>query len=408
MPVSGVPSDPRKAGRTGDPVELTRALVAVPSVNPELSPAGTGEAEAVGLCAEWLTGWGFDVEVVETEPGRPSLVARLGQGAPRTLLNGHLDTVGVEGMEVAPFDPVVRDGRILGRGSCDMKSGVAAILAVARKLAKEPQSFPGTLVIALTSDEEHASIGLVDLLERGLVADRAVVTEPTSLALCPANRGFVWTHLRFRGRAAHGSRPDLGRDAIRSAGYVLAALDGYEDEVNERPAHPLLGRESVHAGTISGGSTPSIYPARCELLLESRTLPGQDPDHVLSVVRRTLERAAQRDPHQDVTLEEGLSRPGAEIPSDHPLVQDLMQACRAEGLEPRLKGMSAWVESAYLIEAGIPALCFGPGAIEDAHTSTESVSIEEIQQATRVLERWVCSPPSKGDDPASAPKSGDG
>ena len=383
--------DPRHAGRTGDPVELTRALVRVPSVNPQLSPDGTGEAEAIGLCADWLTDWGFQTEVLKTEPGRPSLVARIGDGAPRTLLCGHLDTVGTEGMEVDPFDPVIRDGRIFGRGSCDMKSGVAAILAVGRAIARKPDGFPGTLIIALTSDEEHASIGLLDLLEHGLTADRAVVTEPTSLALCPANRGFVWANLTFRGRAAHGSRPELGRDAIRSAGYVLAALDGYEAEMRRRASHPLLGGASIHAGTIQGGTTPSIYPAECTLVLEARTLPGEGPDLVTAAVRRMVERAGERDPDQDVTVQTGLSRPGAEIAADHPLVQSLSRACRDEGLEPRLAGMSAWVESAFLIEAGIPALCFGPGALEDAHTSTESVSIEEIRQATRILERWVRS-----------------
>lgn len=367
---------------------MTRVLVSIPSVNPDLSKGAAGEADVTRVCEDWLRSWGFRVEVVETKPGRPSLVARLGEGRPRTILNGHTDTVGVEGMTISPFEPRVENGDLLGRGSCDMKAGLAAILAAARRLALGNEPFPGELIVVFTADEEFASIGLRDLLDRGgLEADRAVVTEPTSLALCVANRGFTWTHVEVEGRAAHGSRPDLGRDAIRGAGRILAELDAFE--AGAQTTHPLLAPTSIHAGTIRGGTAPPVYPAHCEMVLEARTLPGQTPDHVVEGVRAAVERARAVDPELTARVRAGLSRPAAELDGDHPLVTDLSAALRAEGREPTVTGMSAWVESAWFIDAGIPALCFGPGAIDRAHTADEAVPVEEIRVAARVLERFV-------------------
>lgn len=378
---------------TPDPVELARALVAIPSVNPSLSPDGSGEARIAEVCAGWLRGWGFGVEVVETEPERASVLARVGRGRPRTILNGHLDTVGVDGMSIEPFDPMVRDGMLHGRGSCDMKGGIAAVLAAAARLAAAPDSLPGELVVALTADEEHSSIGLRDLLDRGLGADRAIVAEPTSLALQVANQGFLWARVRVGGKAAHGSRADVGRDAIRGAGRILAGLDEYEAELARGEPHPLLGHGTIHAGTIRGGSAPSVYPAECEFVLEARTLPGEAPPDVLGRLERMAARALDVEKDAGAPLEvevrEELFRPGGEVPRDAAVVRELEHACRAEGLEPRIEGMSAWVESAWFVEAGIPALCFGPGSIADAHSSAESVPVEEIRGAARVLERFA-------------------
>jgi acetylornithine deacetylase len=379
----------RKAAHSADPVDLTRAMVAVPSVNPSLSGGGTGEEAVTRLCRDWLIEWGLEVEWIESDPGRPSLVARIGEGRPRTILNGHTDTVGVEGMRIDPFDPVLRDGRLLGRGSCDMKAGLGAILAAARRLAADPQAWPGELIVALTADEEHTSIGLRELLDGGIEADRAIVTEPTSLAISPANKGFFWAKVHVEGRAAHGSRPDLGVDAIRGAGLILAALDTYNVELTFTDPHPLLGQGSIHAGTIRGGTTPSVYPADCHMILEARTLPGEDPGEVLNRLERVVAQARTKDPRLRARIEGDLYRAGAEVATDSDLVRELSAACEADGLAPRLEGMTAWVESAWFVEAGIPAVCFGPGSIELAHTDAESVPVEEIRQAARILERVV-------------------
>lgn len=379
-------------GAPNDVLGMTRALVAIPSVNPDL----VGDVEAAGeeamarCCAAWLKGWGYDVDISRPVPGRASVLARRSGARPgRTLLlNGHLDTVGTEGMTIDPFDPVVRDGRLYGRGSCDMKSGIAAVLEVARSFAGREDA-AGELIVALTADEEYGSVGMSDLLNNGLRADAAVVTEPTSLALMSANKGFLVIRTVVRGFAAHGSRPDLGRDAIRGAGRILAAFDVFEREAAEAEPHPLLGRGTIHAGTIRGGSAVSVYPDRCELVLEARCLPGEDQEVVVARFSAVLAEARRRDPDLAVEVEPVLFRPGTEIHTGHELVRELSDALRAEGEEVRIEGMSAWVESALLNEAGIPALCFGPGSIEQAHTADEFVPVDEVERGFRVLERFA-------------------
>lgn len=379
--------DPQEI-QTGDPLALARALVATPSVNPELDPAGTGEAAVAELAADWLRAWGFAVELVDAAPGRPSVLARLERGPGRSLiLNGHLDTVGVDGMTIDPFDPVVRDGRLWGRGSADMKGGVAAALAAGRDAASG--DFNGTLIVALTADEEEQGRGARRLVEEGLTADGAVVCEPTGLDIMSAHKGFTWLELTFRGRAAHGSRPDRGVDAIRHAGLFLSRLDALEAALEEREPHPLLGAGSVHAGTIRGGTAPSVYPASCTLTLERRTLPGESAEAFRTEVEFVLGQLRSRVPALDTVQEVTLHRDGSEVPPDHPLVDAVADAARSAGVEPTTAGMTAWVEAVTFNAAGTPALCFGPGSIDAAHSADESVAVREIRAAHRTLRALV-------------------
>lgn len=382
----GIAGAVKKRAASGDPVALAQALVAVPSVNPAMEAGGAGEREIAELCAGWLEDWGFDVAVAEPAPRRANVLARLGGGERRLVLNGHLDTVGVAGMTVAPFGAEVRDGRLWGRGACDMKGGVAALLAAARRVAADGE-LAGELLVALTSDEEHASLGMRSLVESSLEADAAVVCEPTNLAVMPAHKGFVWVELIFRGRAAHGSRPDLGIDAIRHAARYLTALDRHEARLLRAPAHPLLGHPSFHAGTIRGGSAPSVYPAECRLVIERRTLPGERDEAVVEEFRRVLERLRRRAPDLHAEIVPGVSQPATEVPADAPVVRALAAALEAEGIRPRIEGMTAWVDAALLNLAGIPAVCFGPGSIEQAHTADEWAPVDEIAKAADVLER---------------------
>lgn len=374
----------------GDVVELLHALIETPSVNPSLEVGGQGEAEIAELCAGWLEGWGFEVEIVGDEIGegvaRPSVVARHGSGRPTLLFNGHLDTVGVSGMSIAPFRSVARDGRITGRGACDMKGGVASLLAAARSLARTGHG--GTLVVALSADEEHASIGMQRLVERGLRASAAVVCEPTGLFVMPAHKGFVWVEARFVGRAAHGSRPEVGIDAIRHAAAFLTELDALEADLAGRAAHPLLGTGSIHAGTIRGGTAASVYPERCTLLLERRTLPGETAQCVIDELEAAVGRAAARHPSMKVELEVTLERPGTEVSRDHPLVQGLLTASREAGIPSGVGPMTAWVDAAWLNEAGVPAVCYGPGSIAHAHAADEWVEADEVRRCASVLERF--------------------
>ena len=386
------PRDMVKTGRTlhrqhdrvrADPVALTRQLVRTPSVNPVLEEGGDGEGAVAALAAEWLDGWGYEPEVVEVAPGRHNVVARRGGVAGRSLLlNGHLDTVGVAGM-AEPFSGAVRGGRMYGRGSADMKSGVACALAVAAALADE--DVPGELIVALTADEEHASLGMAALVADGVGADAAVVCEPTGLAIMPAHKGFLWIDARVEGRAAHGSRPEIGIDAIAHMGHLLVAFEEEARRLAGETDHPLLGPASLHAGTVSGGTAPSVYPDRCDLVVERRTLPHETADSVMAEVERVLARARERRPGLKGHAAAGLFRAATEVPASSPLVTGLREACLRSGLPGALEGMSAWVDACFLNEHGTPAVCFGPGSIAQAHAAVEWVAVSEIETCARVL-----------------------
>ena len=373
--------------RRGDPVALCRAMVTTDSVNPVLTPGGRGERALAELVAGWLDAWGLNPEMIEVAPGRFNVVGKLEGEGPTLLLNGHLDTVGVEGMTIPPFAATLEGDRLLGRGSCDMKGGDAAILAAAARLAEggpRPR-----LVVAFTADEEHASLGMAHLVESGIHADLAVVCEPTSLAVMPAHKGFVWLRALFRGRAAHGSRPEIGIDAIRHAGLYLAALDGYSEELRTRPAHALLEYGSFHAGTIEGGTAESVYPESCVLSLERRTMPGEEPEAVVLEFQAVLDALLERHTDMDASLEMTLARPGTEVPESSELVQGLVAAARARGVESGVEGMSAWVDAAFLNEARVPTVCFGPGDIAQAHTEDEWIDVREIRTCAEVLETFA-------------------
>jgi acetylornithine deacetylase len=377
-----------ESARAGDPVSLTQLLVSVPSVNPDLSPGGDGEVRMAEVAAELLSSWGFVVEVTEAAPGRPNVIARLDGTGPTLLLNGHLDTVGVGGMTVDPWGAVIDGDRLIGRGACDMKGGVASLMAAGCRLASGGDR--PNLIIALTADEEYASIGMADLVSGAKpVADLAVVCEPTGLAVMPAHKGFLWLEAEFRGLAAHGSRSDVGIDAIRHAGLFLAALDVYADDLLGRPEHPLLGHGSFHAGTIEGGGAESVYPDYCKLRLERRTLPGERTADALRDFESVLEQLGGR--HEDMrgTLRVTLERPGTEVSREHPLVRGLIAAGSESGSPVAVEGMTAWVDAAFLNESGVPAVCYGPGSIEQAHTDDEWIAVHEIRKCADVLERFA-------------------
>ena len=373
--------------RHGDPLALTRSLVSTPSVNPQLEEGGNGEREAATLVAEWLDLWGLDTRITEISPNRFNVIAKLDGEGPTLLLNGHLDTVGVGGMIVPPFDAKIEGGRIWGRGSCDMKAGLAAILATTKRLVEEgPRP---NLIVAMTADEEHASLGMYALVDSFPSADFAIVTEPTRLAVMPAHKGFLWVRAVFEGRAAHGSRPDLGIDAIRHAALYVSALDDYGDQLTSRPAHPLLKHGSVHAGTIQGGSAASVYPDVCEIVLERRTMPGERPEKVLQEFQRILDELSEREEDLSASLEQMLERPGTEVPEDSRLVQGLLEAGQGHGIPPVVEGMTAWVDAALLNEIGIPAVCYGPGDIAQAHSADEWVELAQIEKCADVLESFA-------------------
>jgi acetylornithine deacetylase len=359
-------------------ITLLRDLVAIDSVNPSLVPGAAGEGAIAQTIAAELRRIGLDVELQDAAPGRPNVVGVVeGRARGRSMMFcGHVDTVGVDGMQ-APFDPVERNGRLYGRGAQDMKGGLAAMIDAARVLAES--GLPsGRLVVAAVIDEEYASLG-ADALVTRLRADAAVVTEPTDLQIAIGHKGFAWSEIRTRGRAAHGSRPRDGRDAIVRMGRVLTSLEALDRTLQSVPPHPLLGTASLHASTIGGGRELSSYPDLCTLKFERRTLPGET-DAVLSrEIDTLLAQLRAADPEFDASATPLFSRPAYELAADHELPQMLLQArCEVLTSPPQpFVGMSFWTDAAVLGGAGVPSVLFGPGGA-GLHSIEEYVNVEDV------------------------------
>jgi len=347
--------------------ELTAQLVEIDSVNPALVPGGNGERDIALFVADWCDRRGLEVELVGDE--RPSVIAtRPGAGRGRSLLlNAHLDTVGVAGM-AAPHAPHVEKGRLYGRGAYDMKGALAAILHAAAGL----RGLRGDVIVTAVADEELASIGTEDVLER-VHADAAIVPEPTDLQLAVAHRGFVGFELETQGVAAHGSRPDLGVDAIAKMGHVLVALEQLDERLRSGPRHPLAGTGSVHASLIEGGQELSSFPARCLLTAERRTIPGETTADVERELRElageaTVRLIASRDPY--------------EAPAEHPFVELVVRVAEAHALV----GAPFWTDAALIASAGIPTVLYGPAG-EGAHAEVEWVNLASLERVREVIVR---------------------
>ncbi len=364
-------------------ISLLRELVSIDSVNPSLVPGARGEGAIAAAVTRRLRELGLQVHVEEVEAGRPNVIGVL-EGAvpgPTLMFCGHLDTVGVEGMS-GPFAPFERDGRLYGRGSQDMKSGVAAMIDAVR-VAVSRGFNRGRIVVAAVIDEEYASIG-ADALVTRWKADHAVVTEPTDLKIGVAHKGFAWLDVETRGRAAHGSRPRDGRDAIVRMGRVLQRLEALDRELQSRPPHPLMGTASLHASIISGGRELSSYPDRCMLQMERRTLAGESGDDAAREVTGILQSLAAEDREFEGEARLTFARPAYEIPPGHPLPGLVASALASFGLPAENVGMSFWTDAAVLGSAGIPTVLFGPGGA-GLHGREEYVIVADVIACRDVL-----------------------
>jgi acetylornithine deacetylase len=274
-----------------------------------------------------------------------------------------------------PFTPVEREGRLYARGAQDMKGGVAAMMSAASTLAA--RGLPaGRIVVAAVVDEEHSSIG-ADALVKEWTADAAVVTEPTDLAIAVGHKGFAWVEVAVEGRAAHGSRPAEGRDAILRLGRVLGRLEALDRQLQAQPPHPLVGTGSLHASFVSGGRELSSYPDRATLQMERRTLPGEPESLAVDEVRRILASLAAEDPTFAASARPMFSRPAYEVPADHELPRVMQAAVARAGAAPRVCGASFWTDAAVLGHAGIPSILFGPGGA-GLHSTEEYVTIADV------------------------------
>lgn len=372
-------------------VEILCDLVAIDSRNPDLVPGAPGEESIARYLRQRLEAWGLEVRWQEVAPGRPNVVGILRgrePGAPRLLWNGHLDTVGVEGM-ADPFRPRQENGLVYGRGAYDMKAGLAAAMGAIDALRRGGGA-PGDVILAGVCDEEYASLG-TQALVREFRAEGALVLEPSGLGVGTSHKGFVWLEVVVRGRAAHGSNYREGRDAILRMGRFLVALDSQRRRLMARE-HPYLGSPSLHASLISGGKELSTYPDSCLLQLERRTLPGESQEDALSEVETLLRQVREEEAAGGEPGEEGdwqvrtlLSRSAYEVSPQERVVRALQEGFRrALGKEPCFTGSYPWTDAVLLGQAGIPAVIFGPGG-GGAHAAVEYVSEEETVQAARVL-----------------------
>jgi len=367
----------------GELTDLTSRLVAIDSVNPDLVPGGAGETELARFVATWLEERGLEVEREDLRRGERWNVigvARGSGGGRSLLLNAHMDTVGVAGME-HPFEPRVEGGRLHGRGAYDMKGSLAAIMlagARARDLGLR-----GDVVVAAVADEEVASIGSVALCPKWQT-DAAIVAEPTELELAVAHRGFVWLDIESAGRAAHGSRPELGVDAIAKMGRILVGLEGLDRELRANPTHPLLGSGSLHASLIEGGQELSSYPDRCLLRAERRTIPGETAESVEEEFRRVVAEAAASDADVRAEVTATFSREPFDAAEEEAIVQSVRrQAGAVLGRDPRIVGVPFWTDAGLLAQAGVPTVLFGPAG-EGAHAVVEWVDLESVERCAEV------------------------
>ncbi|KAF4974815.1 hypothetical protein FZEAL_8339 [Fusarium zealandicum] len=369
-----------------DPVTLTQTLVQINSANPSLgSVPGPGETAIAHYITEWLEYRDLETEWVEYTKGRPSVVGvARGSGSGKNLmLNGHIDTVTLTGYDGDPLSGKIVEGRLCGRGAVDMKAGVAAnmvALANCKKLGLR-----GNVIFAGVADEEASSIGTEDILRAGWRADAAIVTEPTDFDIMHAHKGFVEIEVTVHGVAAHGSRADLGVDAIVNAGYFLAELGRYAKWLQEGPADPNLGTGTVHAGIISGGEESSSYPARCTITLERRTLPGESEEIVTREIQKLVDKVAREVLSFKADLKVKFSRPAHSTPLDHPftkLVADIVG--KTIGKEANVGGAPYWTDCALLSSAGIVPLLWGPQG-EGLHAKEEWVDVESITKVTEGL-----------------------
>ena len=364
-------------------IHLLQQLVAIDSVNPSLVEGAAAETRIAEAIAAHMQRIGLEVHLQEVAPGRPNVIGVLDSGiaGPSLMLCGHTDTVGVEGM-ASPFTPSIRDGRLYGRGAQDMKGGVAAMIDAAR-VVRESGLSRGRLIIAAVVDEEFASIG-ADELVKAWRADAAVVTEPTDLQIGVGHKGFVWVEIETAGRAAHGSRPKDGRDAILRMGRVLSRLESLDRTLQARPAHPVMATPSLHASIIEGGREWSVYPDRCVLQLERRTVAGESHAAVESEIRDILDRLRSEDGEFVGTMRVVFSRPPYETPAGSELPRLLAGCAATRGVRADTQGLSFWTDAAVLGEAGIPSVLFGPGGA-GLHSVEEYVHVADVLACRDVL-----------------------
>ncbi|MSR56510.1 MAG: M20 family peptidase [Planctomycetaceae bacterium] len=384
-----------------DAVEILKELVSTPSVNP-MGRDATGPEYFETRLSDWLVDFFRGLQVshqrIEVAPGRANVIARIDRlGATTTiLLDAHQDTVPIDGMTIAPFQPIVKDGRLFGRGACDVKGGMAAMLAAFARLARERPASAANVIMSCTCDEEFTATGAKALARLwstpagfgSLLAappDVCVVAEPTELNIIVAHRGAIRWKLRTRGRACHSSKPQEGVNAIYKMGQVLACLERYAEELPRMAAgHPLCGTATISVGRISGGISVNTVPDECVIEIDRRVVPGEDPQRVIPHVTTYLRERLDVDFEMEPSWLDG-----ATLSDDNngAWAERLMRQISAT-VGPREKqGASYGTNASRFAVTGVPAIVFGPGSIAQAHTVDEWIDVEQLGQAAEIYYR---------------------
>lgn len=369
------------------PVLQTLAdLVRINSVNSSYE-GGPGEGEIAAYVKRFFEQRGIEVWEQEVFPGRPNVLARLPglDSSRRIVLEAHTDTVSVKGMTIPPFDPVIRDGKMYGRGSCDTKAGLATMMHAMASLKEEGITPPCEVLLAAAVDEEYSYRGVVRLCE-GLKADAAIVAEPTELRAVIATKGVLRCRLVVHGRSAHSSKPHLGVNAITHMARVIAAIEAD----NERMAsvqHPLVGCGTCNVGVITGGVQVNFVPDRCAIEIDRRLLPGEKTCDAVAHYRKLLQSldgitAEVEEPL--LLVDEAL-----DTPADAAVVQTALRVLSDMGLNADPCGVPFGCDASKLSRAGIPSIVFGPGSIDRAHTADEYIEIDQVETALEFQRRFL-------------------
>ena len=370
-----------------DVTDLLARLVAIDSVNPAFG--GPGEAGVAAAVERYFHEVGLETFRQPVQPGRENVVAVLPgrDRARRVVLEAHMDTVSVAGMAIPPFEPVVREGRLHGRGACDTKAGLAAMMQAVADLHRAGTVPPCDVWMAAVVDEEHVFTGVLALVS-GLVAEAAVVAEPTSLRIVTATKGVLRFRITVHGRAAHSSRPELGASAISAAARLVLALDEAHGALG-RDRHPLLGAATGSVGTIAGGVQINIVPEACTLAVDRRLLPGESANAVLGEYGRLVARVLGDGPCRATVEPPLLVDEALETDSSAPIVEAAQAAAAGLGLEPAPLGVPYGSDASKFSRHGVPAVVFGPGSIDLAHAADEWVPVDEVSQAVQFYRELV-------------------
>jgi acetylornithine deacetylase/succinyl-diaminopimelate desuccinylase family protein len=372
-----------------DPVvKLLADLVSIPSMNPmgrDRSSVEYREQSLGEFVLSYLTKQSIDATLGQVMPGRPNVIAHVSAGAQKTLLlEGHLDTVHADSMTVEPFNPVIRDGKLFGRGSCDTKGSIAAFLQAVGNILKTPSRLKYNILLLFVSDEEYRFTGAQHAVRQGLKADFGIVGEPTRLRIIRAHKGVTRWKLETRGVAAHSAYPERGKNAIYAMAKVVGRLESYAAKMYSGPAHSFLGAPSLSVGVIEGGQAVNVVPDRCWVEIDRRTLPDETMQSVLEPITDLLKDLPDwemKPPHLSVS--------GMDVMANAPIVQAMAHSVRSVCGDAVIEAAQYATDAGIYNVAGVPTIVFGPGDISQAHTEAEFIELGQLHQAVAIIERFL-------------------